>query len=717
MGSHKVRRDSMLRVVAVFLGVAVGTVLSFYTYQYNLPIYLDSIGTIAVATIGGAFPGIMTAVATDFVCMVGFNANAMYFCFINTLIAIYTANYVREVKFNSFKKVLKYVFKLSTITGVLSGIVQWILFGEPQNSLLTLLIRSLEIKSVAIEFALFLFMNIAANLCVISIGTIFALFVRKIVPKDIQVKILNSGWRQKPLTLAQIKKINESDSSIRVSIGTRMVIVILGSSFALVTIMSVIGMRLYYNYLKGEMIDNAYDTAMTAADVIDSDRVDEYIKYGWDAVGYKETDDMLYYIWKSSSNMKYLYVLTVEKDYVTYVFDVADRGNPDAEKPYAPGERQPIEDTFRPYVDSFLAGEDIGAFETDGAWNDLISVFFPLKNSKGQVVAYVAVDTSMEYLAQYIGDFMFRVILVLSGFFVMIITAGLWITEYFVSFPLSSMVMEIEKFIKVGADQKDLDEAVKNLRSIDIYTEDEVQKLYKAICDMAANQSEQMRQVKSLSESTLLMQDGLIITMADLVENRDSDTGAHIQKTAAYVKIIVEGLKKKGYYAEKITPKFMSDVVRSAPLHDIGKINVPDKVLNKPGKLTDEEYEIIKTHTTAGRKIMEKAIATVEGENYLKEARNMAAYHHERWDGKGYPEGLHGEAIPLSARIMAVADVFDALTSPRVYKQAFPIEKAISMIQEGAGTQFDPKCVEVFLEALPEVKIVLRKYNQEGNFY
>ena len=152
--------------------------------------------------------------------------------------------------------------------------------------------------------------------------------------------------------------------------------------------------------------------------------------------------------------------------------------------------------------------------------------------------------------------------------------------------------------------------------------------------------------------------------------------------------------------------------MRSAPLHDVGKINISDKILNKPGKLTDEEFEIMKTHTTAGREIIEKAINTVKGEVYLKEARNMAAYHHERWDGKGYPEGLHGEVIPLSARIMAVADVFDALSSARVYKPAFPLEKALDIIKEGAGTQFDPKCVEVFLDALPEIKVILSKYNQ-----
>ena len=243
-----------------------------------------------------------------------------------------------------------------------------------------------------------------------------------------------------------------------------------------------------------------------------------------------------------------------------------------------------------------------------------------------------------------------------------------------------------------------------------IRTDDEMERLYDAICQMAADTAEQMRSIRHYSEATSQMQNGLIITMADMVESRDSDTGAHVQKTAAYVRIILDGLKRKGYYAGKLTPKYMSDVEMSAPLHDVGKINIPDAILNKPGKLEKDEFEIMKTHTTAGKEIMERAINKVKGGSYLKEARNMAAYHHERWDGKGYPEGLHGEGIPLSARIMAVADVFDALVSPRVYKPAFPMEKAIEILEEGAGKQFDPKCVEVFLEALKEVKLVMERY-------
>ncbi len=173
----------------------------------------------------------------------------------------------------------------------------------------------------------------------------------------------------------------------------------------------------------------------------------------------------------------------------------------------------------------------------------------------------------------------------------------------------------------------------------------------------------------------------------------------------------------EGIYADQLTEKFKSDVYRSAPLHDIGKISVSDVILNKNGKLTDEEFALMKGHTTAGAEILDRVMATVPGsdEGYLHEARIMALYHHEKWNGMGYPTGLSGEEIPLSARIMAVADVFDALVSTRSYKKGFPFEKAIGIIEESSGSHFDPMVAKAFLNAKDKAHEVMDKsYNQSS---
>ncbi len=205
------------------------------------------------------------------------------------------------------------------------------------------------------------------------------------------------------------------------------------------------------------------------------------------------------------------------------------------------------------------------------------------------------------------------------------------------------------------------------------------------------------------------LQNGLILVLADLVESRDKCTGDHVRKTAEYARIIMEQLRREGVYKDILTDEFIEDVEHSAPLHDVGKIQVPDAILNKPGKLTDEEFEEIKTHTTAGRDILTRAIdmVSVDSSGYLNEARNLAYCHHEKWNGGGYPQGLAGEEIPLSARIMAVADVFDALVSKRSYKDRLPFEQAMEIIREGSGSHFDPKVAEAFLHAEEEVRAVV----------
>lgn len=212
------------------------------------------------------------------------------------------------------------------------------------------------------------------------------------------------------------------------------------------------------------------------------------------------------------------------------------------------------------------------------------------------------------------------------------------------------------------------------------------------------------------------MQFNIIVTMAEIVENRDADTGGHIHRTAKYVDIIANQLRKDSPYKEYMTDQFINDIKVAAPLHDIGKIHVSDTILNFPGRLSEEDFKIMKTHAEEGRKLLVHTKQHIGEFSYLDMAIDMAGYHHEWWDGsaKGYPEHKEGEDIPLCARIMAVADVFDALTAKRVYKQPMPAEKAISIILEEKGTHFDPVVVDAFMAAIEHIKAALAEF-ESGN--
>ena len=194
------------------------------------------------------------------------------------------------------------------------------------------------------------------------------------------------------------------------------------------------------------------------------------------------------------------------------------------------------------------------------------------------------------------------------------------------------------------------------------------------------------------------MQEHIISGLANLIESRDLETGEHVARTSGYVRELSTLAGADGVYADKLDEHFISLIYRAAPLHDVGKIVVPDHILKKPGKLTEEEFAEMKRHASEGGRVVREVLSGVADDEYLSFASDVAACHHERWDGKGYPRGLAGEAIPLSARIMAIADVYDALTAERCYKKAMPPEKAFEIIREGAGTQFDPSLAEVFLK-------------------
>lgn len=222
-----------------------------------------------------------------------------------------------------------------------------------------------------------------------------------------------------------------------------------------------------------------------------------------------------------------------------------------------------------------------------------------------------------------------------------------------------------------------------------------------------------MNQEDPIHEEISKYHDEMVMGFATLVESKDGSTGGHIKRTSAYVNLLATELKNRGLYKEILTKDYISNLSMAAPMHDIGKIGVPDIILQKPSRLTDEEYEIIKNHSSVGGKLVEETFGHLGNKEYTQMAFQVAKYHHEKWNGKGYPEKLSEKEIPLCARIMAVADVFDAVSEKRCYRDAMPIEQCFEIIKNGRGQDFDPIIVDVFLDVKDKVVRIHNKILKE----
>ncbi len=220
--------------------------------------------------------------------------------------------------------------------------------------------------------------------------------------------------------------------------------------------------------------------------------------------------------------------------------------------------------------------------------------------------------------------------------------------------------------------------------------------------------------LETARKEAVLAKEAIILSLASLAETRDNDTGNHLRRTQHYVRLLAEALRGRGLHRDKLDDATIDLLFKSAPLHDIGKVGIPDRILLKRGKLTANEFEIMKTHAELGR----IAIANAERHlgtysSFFRLAQEIAHTHHERWDGAGYPRGLAGDDIPISGRMMAIADVYDALVSERVYKSAMPHEDAVATITAGRGTQFDPEMVDVFVEIAPSFRTIYDAFADE----
>lgn len=287
---------------------------------------------------------------------------------------------------------------------------------------------------------------------------------------------------------------------------------------------------------------------------------------------------------------------------------------------------------------------------------------------------------------------------------------------------LDSFVNE-EKGFELGA----VDYIIKPFRAAIVLARVKAQLELKETRDILKNQNQWLEQeVKRRVKESQLIQDASLIALTQLLETRDQNTGNHIVRTHKYVEALGRALGKKEKYSEVLDDKNLKRIVKASPLHDIGKIGIPDHILGKKGKLTPEEFEIIKTHSEIGgnafKRVIEESLRIESGQTfyekgaslmYLEEAEKIARYHHEKWDGTGYPYGLSREDIPLSARLMMFADVFDALTTERPYKVAWSFEETEAYMLEEKGKFFDPDIVEVYLEERNRFYNILQEYSDE----
>ena len=215
--------------------------------------------------------------------------------------------------------------------------------------------------------------------------------------------------------------------------------------------------------------------------------------------------------------------------------------------------------------------------------------------------------------------------------------------------------------------------------------------------------------VKERTQQIQRLKNAIVFSFADIVEKRDKNTGGHIDRTSEYIRVLLEAMVKRGVHDDLLKNINHDSFISSARLHDVGKISIPDSILNKPDKLTDAEFAIMKTHAAIGEATIVQMASRASDDEFLQNAKLFAGYHHERWDGLGYPYGLKGSKIPIQGRVMAVVDVYDALMSDRPYKKAFSAEETEKIIKSGAGVQFDPYITDVFIEVADKFREINKR--------
>jgi len=689
------RSKSMILLIVV--GLLLNVVPARLAIALGVPLYLDCLGTVLTAMLGGYLPAVI----------VGFGVNAIngisdpvttYYGVLSILIATISTYLYRRGFFKRIWKLLIVILILALIGGGLGSIFTYALygfnFGEGISAPFAIAFHDIMHWD---RFTSQFLADIVIDLFDKSAIVLLAALIFRYIPKTLKEKLKDSYFKHNN---------PYEKKTVRNPLLNKVVMMVIIAEVLLGGLASLIGFYLYRDNSVNNFIGIAKGVTHAASIAVDAEKVDDYIARGYEVEGYSRIKQVLGHIRESFPQTKYLYVYKILKDGCHVVFDLDTEGVPASE----PGSVVEFDPSFEPHLPKLLNGEEIEPIVSDDQYGWLLTVYRPIQNAAGQTVAYVAADISMESIIRDEAMFFVKLLSLFFGLSLIIMMIIIEVMKRGIVIPVNKMSFATMKiagetmraafaFEMGNVNLSRIGDAVDKVKELNIKSTDEIGQLYEYFCDMTRDVYNFIHQMNEQKDRIQRMQEVIIMEFAEMVEARDKSTGDHIKKTAEYVEAIAKELQAEGKFKGVLSDSYVHKLKQAAPLHDIGKIAVSDLILNKNGKLTDEEFAIMKSHTTEGGKILKKIVEDAGDTfdaNYLNESIEMASFHHEKWDGSGYPNHLKGEEIPLSARIMAVADVFDALIAERVYKKGFSYEKAMDIITGGAGTHFDPVVVEAF---------------------
>ncbi len=443
----------------------------------------------------------------------------------------------------------------------------------------------------------------------------------------------------------------------------------------------------YFNisYIKENYKRLSENCARSTANALFNMPVDKYLKSGKTDL-YNEQLATVISICKNF-NLKYLYVYVPDfnNNEVTSIFyvDGKTRNNmPDRDLGTVVTWKITQQER-----DAFRGKEDNKMYRVNNHMGHTITSYAVVRNSDGKPIALVGADLDFNIIKkELLKDFIIIVSFIILSLLIIYISLIAYLNKVFIA-PVVKFSQQMKKFST---------EKYENFVPLPVETDDEFGMMVHSFNIMVKDIKEYMQSVSDTQMET-------IFSLAKLAQSRDDDTGKHLERVQNYCSIIARDLKENSPYADQMDSRFIENLVNASSLHDIGKVGISDSILLKPGKYTPEEFEIMKRHTIIGYRTLSDVNSKFGKNAFIDMGMTIAIYHHERWDGKGYPLGLKGDEIPLAARIMALADVYDAISTKRVYKTPFPKEECIKIIVDGSGTQFDPVLIESFLRVADEL--------------